>query len=130
MLDVVVLPCVPVTAIVGRSRVSSPSSSARCNSRSPRSRALTRSGLSTGMAEEITTSAPSGTLAASCPIAGTMPASRRRATYDDPALRSEPVTDAPRACATRARPLIPAPPIPTKCSRRPAHGSSGVTASP
>ena len=37
--------------------------------------------------------------------------------------RSEPVTDAPSAWATSARPLIPAPPIPTKCSRRPAHGS-------
>ena len=60
MLDVVVLPCVPVTAIVGRSRVSSPSSSARCSSRSPRSRAAARSGFSGGIAEETTSSAPSG----------------------------------------------------------------------
>src|SRR3954470_10316393 len=36
--------------------------------------------------------------------------------------RSEPVTVAPSVCATTARPLIPAPPIPTKCSLRPVHG--------
>ena len=66
MLDVVVLPCVPVTAIVGRSRVSSPSSSARCSSLSPRSRATVRSGLSAGIALDTTTSAPGGTFAASC----------------------------------------------------------------
>ena len=42
-------------------------------------------------------------------------------------MRSEPVTVAPRARATSARPLIPAPPMPTKCSRRPAHGGVGVT---
>ena len=76
MLDVVVLPWVPVTAIVGRSRVSSPSSSARCSSRRPRSRAAARSGLSGGIAVETTTSAPSGTLAASWPIDGSMPAAR------------------------------------------------------
>jgi crotonobetainyl-CoA:carnitine CoA-transferase CaiB-like acyl-CoA transferase len=61
MLDVVVLPCVPVTAMVGRSRVSSPSRSARCSSRWPRSRAAARSGFSDGIALDTTTSAPSGT---------------------------------------------------------------------
>ena len=34
------------------------------------------------------------------------------------------VTSAPSACAIRASPLIPAPPMPTKCSSRPRHGWS------
>ena len=46
-----------------------------------------------------------------------------RALGIEPAARSEPVTVAPRACATSARPLMPAPPIPTKCSARPRQGS-------
>ena len=37
------------------------------------------SGLSSGIAVETTTSAPAGTLAASWPIAGSMPAARSRA---------------------------------------------------
>ena len=44
--------------------------------------------------------------------------------YGEPAARSDPVTLAPSACATTARPLIPAPPIPTKCSLRPDQGWS------
>ena len=59
MLDVVVLPWVPETAIVGRSRVSSPSSSARCSSRwraGARSRAR---GSRAGSRSSTTTSAPS-----------------------------------------------------------------------
>ena len=121
MLEVVVLPCVPVTAIVGRRRVSSPSRSARCSS-APRSRAA-RSGLSAGIALETTTSAPAGTLAAAWPTARLDPggagAWRRTASR---ARGPSPVTLAPSAWATSARPLIPAPPIPTKCSRRPVHG--------
>jgi hypothetical protein len=61
---VVVFPWVPETAIVGRSRVSSPSSSARCSTRRPLSVAAARSGLSGRMAVERTTSAPSGTFVA------------------------------------------------------------------
>ncbi len=49
MLAVVVLPCVPVIAIVGFRRVSSPSSCARCSSRPP---AAARSGLSGPIAVE------------------------------------------------------------------------------
>ena len=79
MLDVVVLPWVPETAIVGRRRVSSPSSSARCSSRWPRSRAIARSGFSGGIAVETTTSASGGTLAASWPSCGSIPAARSRA---------------------------------------------------
>ena len=79
MLDVVVLPWVPVTAIVGRSALSSPSRSARCSSRRPRSRAAARSGLSAGMAVETTTSAPSGTLRGVVAGRGSIPAARSRA---------------------------------------------------
>ncbi len=76
MLDVVVLPWVPLIAIVGFSRVSSPSSSARCSSRWPRSRAIARSGFSGGIALETTTSAAGGTLAASWRSAGSTPSAR------------------------------------------------------
>ena len=120
MLEVVVLPCVPVTAIVGRSRVISPSRSARWSSRSPRSRAAARSGFSGGIALEKTTSAPSGTFSAACGTA----LSPVRARYGESGARSEPVTSAPSARATIARPLMPAPPMPTKCSRRPLQGGS------
>src|SRR3954454_7322864 len=106
---VVVLPWVPETAMVGFSRVSSPSRSARCISGG------LRSGLSGGIALMYTTSAPSGTLAASWPFKA----------------RSDPVTSAPRMRATLASPLIPAPRIPTKCSLRPDHGwSTPVTLGP
>ena len=119
MLDVVVFPCVPVTAIVGRRRVSSPSRSARCSSGAP----VPRSGLSAGIALETTTSAPAGTLAAAWPTAGSIPAAWSVAPYGEPGARSDPVTLAPSAWATSARPLIPAPPIPTKCSCRPVQAS-------
>src|SRR4051795_8031163 len=99
---VVVLPWVPETAIVGFSRVSSPSRSARCISGG------LRSGLSGAIALLYTTSAPSGTFAASWPFKA----------------RSDPVTSAPRMRATLASPLIPAPRMPTKCSLRPDHGWS------
>src|SRR5215218_4812021 len=121
MLDVVVLPWVPVTAIVGRRRVSSPSRSARWSSRRPRSRAAARSAFSGGIALETTSSAPSGTFAAAWPMAGSIPAACSSPAYGEPAARSEPVTLAPSAYATSASPLIPAPPMPTKCSLRPAH---------
>src|SRR5437870_2278214 len=75
------------------------------------------------MAVDTTTSAPAGTLPASCPITGSIPAARSSSQYAD-SERSDPVTDAPSACATRARPLIPAPPIPTKWSSRPAHSAT------
>src|SRR3954447_6243802 len=61
------------------------------------------------------TSAPAGTFAAAWPMTGSRPVAAR---YGEGA-RSEPVTVAPSARATTARPLIPAPPIPTKCSLRP-----------
>ena len=76
---VVVLPCVPLTAIVRLSADSSPSSSPRWSTRAPAARPATSSGLSGGIAVDSTSSAPAGTLAASWPIAGSMPAARRPA---------------------------------------------------
>src|SRR4051812_16380325 len=64
------------------------------------------------------TSAPAGTFAAAWPMTGSRPVAAR---YGEGA-RSEPVTVAPSARATTDRPLIPAPPIPTKCSLRPDQG--------
>src|SRR5262249_13598095 len=106
------------------SRVISPSRSARWSSRSPRSRAATRSGFSGGIALETTSSAPSGTLAASWPSATVIPAARR---YGESGARSDPLTSAPNQRAPRERPLRPAPPMPTKGSRRPAHGVALLT---
>ena len=40
--------------------------------------------------------------------------------------RSEPVTSAPSSAGTSARPLMPAPPIPMKCSLRPAKGPASM----
>src|SRR3954453_23769270 len=58
---------------------------------------------------------------------GSMPSARRRLQYGESA-RSEPVTSAPSARATRARPLMPAPPTPTKWILRPARASSLIAA--
>ena len=74
---VVVFPCVPLTAIVRFIRDSSREKVAAMQ-RTRRSRAAASSGLSSGIAVETTTSAPSGTFAASCPMTGSIPASRSR----------------------------------------------------
>ena len=79
MPQVVVLPCVPATAIARFSEATWPSSVPRWITSRPASRAAASSGLSAGMAVETTSSAPSGTLAASWPMAGSIPAARRRA---------------------------------------------------
>ena len=75
---VVVLPWVPATAISRFSAQSSASSSPRWITAAPRSRASASSGLSSPIAVETTTSAPSGRLAASWPTRGSSPARRRR----------------------------------------------------
>ena len=114
---VVVLPWVPATAISRFSAQSSASSSPRWIGSTPRSRASASSGLSSPIAVETTTSAPSGRLAASWPT--------RRLE----ARRAQPLhirgvgavaagrPSAPSRAQTSARPLIPAPPMPMKCSR-------------
>src|SRR5215208_1695333 len=125
---VVVLPCAPLTAIVRFMRDSSPSRSARCRIAAPAARAAASSGLSSGIAVETTTSAPTDRLAASWPTAASIPAVRRRSITGESTL-SEPDTRAPSKWATSARPLIPAPPIPTKCRLRPANGASPISGS-
>ena len=82
---------------------------------------------STTIGSSISTPSPAGTFAASCPTATIAPPSRSRATVGESA-RSEPLTVAPSAAPTSASPLIPAPPIPMKWSRRPAQGLASVTA--
>src|SRR5438046_1121792 len=114
MPAVVVLPCAPATTIDGRSETSSASSSPRRRTSRPAT-----SGLSGPIALETITSAPSGTLPASWPIATGIPAASSRSTYDDRA-RSEPPTSAPHSFATNASALIPAPPIPTNQKRLPS----------
>ena len=110
---VVVFPCVPATATHRLRRATSARRSPRWSTVAPASSAAASSGLSAEIAVETTTSAPSGAPPARWPITGWIRAPRSRSMYDDSA-RSEPVTVAPSACATSARPLIPAPPIPMK----------------
>ena len=75
---VVVFPWVPATASNRFSAQSSARSSPRWRTRRPRSRASASSGLSSAIAVETMTSAPSGRFAASWPTAGSRPAPRRR----------------------------------------------------
>jgi hypothetical protein len=63
--EVVVLPWVPATAMPRRMAMMRASISARRSTGSPAARAAASSGFRSGMAEEITTSAASPTLAAS-----------------------------------------------------------------
>ena len=119
MLDVVVLPWVPETAIVGLSRVSSPSRSARCIS----GRAALRVGRA-GSRSSRRPRRPRGRWRRRGRSAARSRPRAASAAYGEPAARSEPVTSAPSAWATAASPLMPAPPIPTKCSLRPDQGWS------
>ena len=77
---VVVLPCVPATATDQRSRINSPSISARWTIGRKRSRAATSSGLSCLIAVEITTMDAFATFSAVWPHMTGMPLSRRRRT--------------------------------------------------
>ena len=122
MLDVVVLPCVPVTAIVGRRRVSSPSSS--------RAVQLAQAALAGGGALRVVGRDRGGDdeLGAGGDVGGGVPGGRldpggaQRPPYGEPRRAVGAGDLAPSARATSARPLMPAPPMPTKCSRRPAQG--------
>ena len=90
-LVVVVLPCVPATAMPCFSRISSASISARGTTGIPCSRAATTSGLSAATAVETTTASAPATLAAAWPIAIAMPRPARRA-VTPLAARSDPET--------------------------------------
>src|SRR5687768_10778404 len=115
---VVVLPCAPATAIEKRIRINSASISARGITGTPRRLASTTSGLVGRTADETTTTSASPTFAAACPswTATRKPAASLRVASDP--LRSDPLTSYPRFASSSAIPLMPLPPIPTKCTRR------------
>ena len=112
---VVVLPCVPVTAMQRRSAAICASSSARCSSRPAAAR---RSGLSGGdRGREHDLGAGRDVLGgvADHRLDPGRAQARRVGGLGAGPSRSR---SAPSACAMSASPLIPAPPMPTKCSLR------------
>ncbi len=108
---VVVLPWVPVTAIVEQSRMISASISARWMMVSPRARAASSSGLPALTALEITIWRASPRFSGRWPTATAMPFACSRVTLA-PANWSEPCTLSPRACRISAMALMPMPPMP------------------
>src|SRR5690606_34774510 len=115
MAVVVVLPWVPATAMPNRPLKSRARSSPREMMGMPRSRAATTSGLTAGTALETTTvsGASCSTWAARWPMWMRAPKARKRSVAAD-SDRSEPDTATPWAKRIRARPLMPAPPMPMK----------------
>ncbi len=115
-LVVVVLPCVPATAMPRRKRINSASIAARGIIGMRWLRASISSGLSSRMALETTTQSVPNTLAAEWPRITRAPslAKRRVATLSE---LSEPETSQPSVNITSAMPLMPVPPMPTKCTR-------------
>src|SRR6266571_2371669 len=114
---VLVLPCDPAMATPYLIRISSASISARGITGIWRRRASRISGLSGRTAEETTTTSQSPFVSARCPFVTVPPRRRSRCTVG-PSSRSEPVTRYPRLIRTSAMPLMPIPPMPTKCRRR------------
>ena len=88
---VVVLPCVPATATVDLSRISSASISARRTTGTRRSSAASTSGLPRLIAVETTTTAASPRFSARCPTATAMPRVRSPS-ITDPSATSDPCT--------------------------------------
>ncbi len=120
----VVLPCAPATDTSRWPAMSQASACERCSTGSPRSRASWYSGLSCQSAPVTTSASASPTLAASCPIAISAPRSRRAAMFAE-SRTSDPVTRCPAPRNSRAMPLMPEPPMPTKCT---APSSAGIWA--
>src|SRR5450755_138326 len=112
---VVVLPCVPETATPRLSAMISASISARCNTGMPARCAATTSGLSGGMAEEMTTASAPLMLSEPWPSVTCAPSAFNFSSVEL-VLRSEPETQTPIARRTRATALMPTPPMPTKCT--------------
>ena len=75
--------------------------------------ALSTSGLSDFIAEDVTTTPAPSTFSALCPIVIVAPRSLSLFTVDDCPI-SEPLISYPILSNTSAIPLIPIPPIPTK----------------
>src|SRR6202034_1507389 len=114
--EVVVLPWVPATATLRRVDAMAARTSARSSTGMPSRRASTTSTLSAPTAgDAVITSAPA-TCSARCPISTAIPWEASRSVTEEP-RRSLPLTRWPIAASTVAMALIPAPPIPTTCTR-------------
>src|SRR5271166_245792 len=113
---VVVLPCMPATAIPYLRRMSSASISARWMTGIFRRRASITSGLRSFTAELVTTTPAPTTLAAAWPSKMVAPSDARRSVMGV-WRRSEPLTVLLRLRRISAMPLIPMPPIPMKWTR-------------
>ncbi|CAM5556103.1 hypothetical protein STANM309S_06472 [Streptomyces tanashiensis] len=123
---VVVLPCVPATAIARRPSMREASASERCTTGMPSSAARASSGLSARMALETTTAeASSARCSAAWPMCTVTPRARSDSAVAD-SLASLPATLAPRWARIFAMPDIPAPPMPMKCGRSMAAGMAGA----
>ena len=106
-------PCVPATATLFDSDIRTASAAARVKMGIFNSAALTRSGLLAEIAVEYTTRSAPSTCAASCDVTTVAPRADKAITTDE-SFASDPLTVMPCDRAMRAKPLIPAPPIPMK----------------
>ena len=113
MAVVVVLPCVPATAIPTCPSIIWPRNWGRFNTGMPAARLASISTLSGGTADETTTNSAPVTFSARCP-AKTRAPSRASASATGESTRSEPETSTPCSSSTRAMAESPAPPMPTK----------------
>ena len=113
---VVVLPCVPVTAMTRRPAISEASAAARCSTRRPRRLASASSGLLSLMALDTTTVSASPSCPAAWPACTRAPSARSSSRVADEA-ESLPDTAVPLASMMRAIPDMPAPPMPMKWTR-------------
>lgn len=116
MAVVDVFPTVPATATARRPAMTEASAVARCRTGNPSRRASRISGLASSIALDTTTVRASPNCAASWPTRTEAPRARSAAVCCD-SRASLPDTRAPRASMMRAMPLMPTPPIPTKCTR-------------
>ena len=113
MAVVVVLPCVPATAIVVLPRESAPCKTARFTVGIPCCAAAASSGFSGEIAELNTTRLEPMTLEAACPTATSTPRSRSASRLAELAT-SVPLTACPCSVRMRASPDIAAPPTPIR----------------
>ncbi len=115
-LVVVVLPWVPATAMPCFKRINSASIIARGTTGILCARAATTSGLSSFTALDTTTASAAAMFSAAWPCTTLAPSFFRRC-VTALSFKSEPLTSKPRLNSTSAMPLIPEPPMPTKCTR-------------
>src|ERR1700722_1828586 len=123
---VVVLPWVPAIAMPCRSSMRLASAVARCNTRTPRLRAATSSGLSGRIADDTTIVSTPVTWSALCPSVTSAPSSASSSSCAE-GCASQPETGTPLASMMRAMPDMPAPPMATKCTRPSSATGTGLT---